>query len=567
LNRRFDFSADVPAASSLGSVHFIAIGGAGMSGVARVMLARGLVVSGSDAKESLVLSALVSEGAKVHIGHDAAHLDDADTVVVSSAIRENNVELREARSRGLRVLHRSQALASVMQGSRRVAVAGANGKTTTTSMLVVALQQCGVDPSFAVGGELAKHSTNAHHGTGEIFVAEADESDGSFLVYRPEVAIVTNVQPDHLDFYGTFEAVQAAYAEFAATVQPDGLLVTCADDQGSRDLTQVARAAGTRVVTYGMAEDADVRLVDPGGAGMHAHALLMGAAGNSVGRVGGTDVEGGGVKGSDVKGGDVKGSDVKGKVVEGNGDDEVDVHGADREVLGRLDIGIPGRHNLLNATAAFVAATAGLGQDPQRVLKGLAGFTGTRRRFEPKGEVAGVRVVDDYAHNPGKVTAVVETALTLAAPGRLIVVFQPHLYSRTRDFAAELAAALSPADIIIVMDVYAAREDPMPGVSGALVTDHLLGQAGGPGRSSGAGEAGVQAEEGGGDKAGARAMDSVRFIRSWSEVAPLVVTMARAGDLVLTVGAGDVTMIGPEILRLLGGRSEATAASPGQEQV
>src|SRR5665647_1722446 len=281
-NGRFDFTTEVPSARSLGSVHFIAIGGAGMSGVARVMLAQGIAVSGSDAKASLVLAALTAEGAVVHIGHDAAHLGNADTVVISSAIREDNVELREARSRGLRVLHRSQALASVMQGLRRVAVAGTNGKTTTTSMLVVALQQCGVAPSFAVGGELAKHGTNAHHGTGEISVAEADESDGSFLVYRPEVAIVTNVQPDHLDFYGTFEAVQAAYARFAATVQPQGLLVTCADDQGSRALAEVARAAGSKVITYGVASDADVRLTELGGVGLRAHAVLLGPG---VGRV------------------------------------------------------------------------------------------------------------------------------------------------------------------------------------------------------------------------------------------------------------------------------------------
>jgi UDP-N-acetylmuramate--alanine ligase len=494
-NARFDFTAEVPAASSLGSVHFIAIGGAGMSGVARVMLARGVPVSGSDAKESLVLAALGTEGARVHIGHDAANLGDADTVVISSAIREDNVELQEARTRGLRVLHRSQALASVMQGSRRVAVAGANGKTTTTSMLVVALQQCGVDPSFAVGGELAKHGTNAHHGTGEIFVAEADESDGSFLVYRPEVAIVTNVQPDHLDFYGSFAAVQATYAKFAATVQPGGLLVTCADDQGSRDLSEVARAAGARVVTYGQAADADVRLTDVGGVGMQAHANLMRSG-------------------------------------QGSGD---------AVLVGQLELGIPGRHNLLNAAAAFVAATQGLGQDPARVLRGLAGFTGTRRRFEPKGQSGGIRVVDDYAHNPGKVSAVVETAQVLAAPGRLIVVFQPHLFSRTRDFAAELATALSPADIIIVMDVYAAREDPVAGVSGALITDQL---------------ARTGYHTGG---------ESALFVPSWSEVAPLVVQIARPGDLVVTVGAGDITMIGPEILRLLGGRSDAKAVAPGQE--
>ena len=488
-NRRFDFTAEVPAASTLGAVHFIAIGGAGMSGVARVMLARGLTVTGSDAKDSLVLTALAAEGAEVHIGHDATHLKGANTVVISSAIREDNVELRDARSRGLRVLHRSQALASLMRGSRRVAVAGTNGKTTTTSMLTVALQHCGVDPSFAVGGELAKHGTNAHLGTGDIFVAEADESDGSFLVYRPDVAIVTSVQPDHLDFYGTFEAVQAAYARFAATVEPDGLLVTCADDQGSRALAEVAKKAGTRVITYGLAADADVRLTALGAAGLHGHADL--------------------------------------------------VHGG--VMIGRLEVGMPGRHNLLNATASFVAATEGLGQDPARVLEGLAGFTGTRRRFEPKGEVAGVRVVDDYAHNPGKVAAVVETASGLAAPGRLIVVFQPHLYSRTRDFAAELAMALSPADIVIVMDVYAAREDPMPGVSGALITDRLA------------------------DPAHPRIADSVRFVPSWSDVAPLVSQIAREGDLVLTVGAGDVTMIGPEILRLLGRGPDATDVAQGEE--
>jgi len=523
-NSRFDFTAGVPAADTLGSVHFIAIGGAGMSGVARVMLARGLTVTGSDAKKSLVLAALMAEGAQVHLGHDAANLGDADTVVISSAIREDNVELLEARARGLRVLHRSQALACVMQGTRRVAVAGANGKTTTTSMLVVALQQCGVDPSFAVGGELAKHGTNAHHGTGEIFVVEADESDGSFLVYRPEVAIVTNVQPDHLDFYGTFAAVQAAYATFAATVQPGGLLVTCADDQGSRHLCEVARAAGTRVLTYGLSEDADVRLTDVGGAGMHGHAQLSG------------EVAGGGR-----------------------------TDPTDRTKLGRLDLGIPGRHNLLNATAAFVAATAGLGQDPGRVLKGLAGFTGTRRRFEPKGEASGVRVVDDYAHNPGKVTAVVETALLLAAPGRLIVVFQPHLYSRTRDFAAELAAALAPADVIIVMDVYAAREDPMPGVSGALITDQLLAHHGDgdetPGEVRPLSEA-IQAPPApvsGALTSGTAPCTYAGYLPSWSEVAPLVVQIARAGDLVLTVGAGDVTMIGPEILRLLAHDTKAVA--------
>ena len=365
---RFDFSSTPPDAATLGRVHFIAIGGAGMSGVARIMLARGTAVTGSDAKDSLVLRALAAEGAVVHVGHDPSHVDAVDTVVISSAIRESNVELARARARGVRVLHRSQALAALMQDSRRVAVAGANGKTTTTSMLTVALQACGADPSFAVGGELAKHGTNAHHGTGDVFVAEADESDGSFLVYRPEVAIVTNVQPDHLDFYGTFAAVQDAYARFARSVLPGGLLVTCADDEGSRALADVARGDGIRVLTYGFAPDADVRLEEAGGSGLTAWARLH----------------------------------------------------QDGAPVRRLQVGIPGRHNLLNATAAFLAGSAGLGQDPDRLLEGLAAFTGTRRRFELKGEVAGVRVVDDYAHNPGKVAAVVDTGaeLVVARPSR-----------------------------------------------------------------------------------------------------------------------------------------------------
>jgi UDP-N-acetylmuramate--alanine ligase len=476
-NPRFDFTAPVPPLEELGAVHFIAIGGAGMSGVARVMLARGCRVSGSDAKESPVLAALAAEGADVHVGHDPAYLDGVDTVVISSAIRENNIELASARERGLRVLHRSQALASTMAGSRRVAVAGANGKTTTTSMLTVALQHCGVDPSFAAGGELAKHGTNAHWGTGDVFVAEADESDGSFLVYRPEVAVVTNVQPDHLDFYGSFAKVQEAYAAFAASLAPGGLLVVCHDDEGSRELGEAARAGGTRVLTYGWSPEADVVLSGVAFRGLTSHTTIAGPDGRAA----------------------------------------------------TLRINIPGRHNLLNAAAAFTTAVEGLGQDPDRVLDGLFGFTGTRRRFEPKGSAAGVSVVDDYAHNPGKVAAVVGTGADLVraadGSGRLVVVFQPHLYSRTRDFATEFARALAPADTVVLMEIYGAREDPVPGISSQLVADALLLQ---------------------------RPDADVEVISSWSAVAEAVAGRAREGDLVLTVGAGDVTMIGPEILRALG---------------
>ena len=471
-NARFDFRAPVPDLGELGHVHFIAIGGAGMSGVARVMLARGCRVSGSDAKDSPVMTALATEGAEVHVGHDPAHLDGVDTVVISSAIREGNIELAAARERGLRVLHRSQALASTMASSRRVAVAGANGKTTTTSMLTVALQHCGADPSFAAGGELAKHGTNAHWGTGDVFVAEADESDGSFLVYRPEVAIVTNVQPDHLDFYGTFDNVKAAYAEFAGSLSGGGLLVACHDDPGSLALARDASAAGHRVLTYGWAPEADIVLSDHVSRGLLSRVSLRDAEGQTH----------------------------------------------------MLRINIPGRHNLLNAAAAFTAATAGLGQEPARVLEGLYGFTGTRRRFEPKGTAAGVSVVDDYAHNPGKVAAVVSTAAELVGDGRLVVVFQPHLYSRTRDFASEFAAALAPANSVILMEVYGAREDPIPGVSSELIATALHSL---------------------------RPEADIEVISSWSAVASETARRTRPGDLVLTVGAGDVTMLGPEILRAL----------------
>jgi UDP-N-acetylmuramate--alanine ligase len=468
---RFDFRAPVPRAEDLGAVHFLAIGGAGMSGVARIMLARGIAVSGTDAKDVPVLAALRAEGAQVWVGFDAAHQAHADAVVMSSSIRDDNVELAAARGRGLPVLHRAQGLAALMHGRRRVAVAGANGKTTTTSLLTVALQECGTDPSFAVGGELAKHGTNAHSGSGDTFVVEADESDGSFVVYRPHVAIVTNVQPDHLDFYDTFKVVEAAYHEFSRTIEPGGLLVTCADDEGARRLAAAARADGTRVVTYGFAEDADLRL-----GSYRAEGLLTSATLDWAGR------------------------------------------------RHTLRLAVPGRHNALNAAAAFGAAVAGLGQEPDAVIAGLASFTGTRRRFEPKGVEAGVTVVDDYAHNAGKVCAVVETAVGLVGDaGRVVAVFQPHLYSRTRDFAAELGAGLAGADVVVVMDVYAAREDPVPGVTGELVAD---------------------AARGGGAE--------VHYVPSWSAVAPTLAQLVRPGDLVLTIGAGDVTMVGPELLRLLG---------------
>jgi UDP-N-acetylmuramate--alanine ligase len=468
-----DLGLTVPPADDLDPVHFVGVGGIGMSGIARIMLARGLTVSGSDAKDVPVMAALRAVGGNVAVGFDAERLEGVKTVVAGSAIRPSNPELVRARDRGLLVLHRSQALHALMQGRRAVAVAGTNGKTTTSSMLTVVLQQAGWDPSFAIGGELVGAGTNAHEGTGDVFVAEADESDSSFLVYRPELSVVTNVQPDHLDHYGTPGRVREAFAAFAANLGPSGLLVACGDDEGSAALAASVAGQGGPVRTYGTEPDVEVRVVDLQAEGGRSSFVL---------------VDGG-------------------------------------RRLGLVTLRVPGRHNVLNAAAAYTAAVA-LGVPWPVALEGLEAFVGTRRRFERRGEAGGVRVYDDYAHNPAKVAAAVATGRQVAGEGRLVVVFQPHLYSRTLDFAPELGKALSGADEVVVMDVYAAREDPVPGVTGALVADA------------------VDLPD-----------DAVQFVPSWSAVPGAVVARLREGDLVLTVGAGDVTMIGREVLELWGDQS------------
>jgi UDP-N-acetylmuramate--alanine ligase len=459
-----------PPAEELGRVHFIGIGGAGMSGIARIMLARGLPVSGSDAKASVTLTALRALGARVHVGHSADHIGTADTVVISTAIRRANPELVEAQRRGLRVIHRAGALASVMVGRRAVAVAGTHGKTTTTSLLTVAVQNCGADPSFAIGGNLNESGANAHNGSGDVFIAEADESDGSFLLYSPTAAIVTNVEPDHLDHYGTAEAVAEAFDKFADRVPAEGFLVTCADDAGARVLAAAARARGIDVRTYGESPDADLRLIDVTTRGIGSFEAVQ-----------------------------------RGRR------------------LGRVRLRLPGRHNLLNAAAALQVGL-GLGFPLDRLREGLERFSGTRRRFELKGVAGDVRVYDSYAHHPTELAADLAAARDVAEGGRVVVVFQPHLYSRTAFFAAQFGAALAHADEVVVMDVYAAREDPVPGVTGALVA------------------AAVPLPP-----------QQVVYEPSWSAVAAHLAERAKPGDIVLTCGAGDVTMIGPEVLGLLGG--------------
>ncbi len=459
-------------ADELGTVHFVGIGGAGLSGIARIMLARGITVSGSDAKESTTLEALRALGATCFLGHDAANLGDADTVVVSTAVRENNPEVVAAVDRGLRLLPRSAALESVMQGRVVVAVAGTHGKTTTTSLLTVALQHCGADPSFAIGGDLNETGSNAHDGSGELFVAEADESDGAFLVYSPHAALVTNVEADHLDNYGTPEAYRAAFDTFVDRVSPDGFMVVCADDPGADALGRTAVDRGRVVVRVGEAADADVRAED-----VRFHGSASSFAVVDSGRR-----------------------------------------------LGEVTLQIPGRHYVLDALAALACGLR-LGFAFGDLARGLGAFSGTRRRMELKGQVAGVRVYDSYAHHPNEIAGDLQAARSLAGGGRVVVAFQPHMVSRTRIFGPDMGVALGAADDVVVMDIYVAREDPEPGVTGELVADAVPLDP-----------------------------EHVVFEPSWSSVAGHLVERARPGDVVLTLGAGDVTLLGPEVLELLGER-------------
>jgi UDP-N-acetylmuramate--alanine ligase len=472
--------APVPLAE-LGRVHFTGIGGAGMSGIARIMIARGVTVSGSDAAASDLLTSLAGLGAAVHVGHAAAHVAGADTVVVSTAIREDNPELAEARRRGLRVIHRAAALASVMLGRQGIAVAGTHGKSTTTGMLTTILRHCGASPGYMIGGILAETGLGAEDGDGKMFVAEADESDGSFLMLAPDLAIVTSVEADHLDNYADLAEIEATFRQFTRRITPGGLLVACADDPGAAALAAAAAQAGVRVRTYGETPGADYRVT--------------------------------GVR--------CQGMTVRFEVIAG----PRAAPGAPSRA--QLEVAVPGRHNALNGTAACTAALE-LGLPPGPVAAGLAGYQGVHRRMQPKGEAAGVLVLDSYAHHPTELATDLRAAREIRPDGRLIAVFQPHLFSRTRIFAAELGAALGLADEAFVLDVYAAREDPEPGVTGLLVAAAVPG-----GRA--------------------------RFIPDRAGAPAAVAAVAQAGDLVLTMGAGDVTALGPQILAAL---AEAGGESP-----
>ncbi|MER7937087.1 MULTISPECIES: UDP-N-acetylmuramate--L-alanine ligase [unclassified Streptomyces] len=448
--------------------HFIGIGGAGMSGIAKILAQRGARVAGSDAKESATAEALRALGATVHIGHAAGHLaDDASCVVVSSAIRGDNPELARAAELGVPVVHRSDALAALMDGLRPIAVAGTHGKTTTTSMLAVSLTELGREPSYAIGGDLDAPGSNAVHGTGEIFVAEADESDRSFHKYAPEVAIVLNVELDHHANYASMDEIYQSFEIFAGRIVPGGTLVISADQEGARELTR--RLAGkVRTVTYGGAADADVRVLSVVPQGLRSEVTV----------------------------------ELDGTVL-------------------TFAVSVPGRHYAHNAVAALAAGVA-LGIPAAELAPALAAYTGVKRRLQLKGEAAGVQVIDSYAHHPTEMTADLEAMRAAAGDARILVVFQPHLFSRTQELGKEMGDALALADASLVLDIYPAREDPLPGVTSELIIEAA--------RAAGA---------------------DVTAVHDKDEVPTVLAGMTKPGDLVLTMGAGDVTDLGPKILERL----------------
>ncbi|MDO4685781.1 MAG: UDP-N-acetylmuramate--L-alanine ligase [Corynebacterium sp.] len=462
--------------TDLSRVHLVGIGGAGMSGLASILLSRGAVVSGSDVKDSRVILTLRSAGATIAIGHRSENLTlsgELPTVVVTSfaAIPKDNPELVAADQAGIPVIRRSDLLAELMEGYQQVLVAGTHGKTSTTSMTVVAMQAAHLDPSFAIGGQLSKAGINAHHGTGDAFVAEADESDASLLRYRPTVAVVTNIEPDHLDFFHSAEAYFQVFDDFVDRLEPNGTLIVCDEDPHAAALGERSKAKGVRVLSYGMADHCDARITD-------FEATKCGS--NFKVAVDGTTVV--------------------------------------------VDLRVPGRHMALNGAAALLAGSL-VGGDLETLAHGLSGFTGVRRRFEHRGSISsgrylGVRVFDDYAHHPTEVTAVLKAArdkVNSEGVGRIVVVFQPHLYSRTIEFQQEFADALSLADEVIVMDIYGAREQPVPGVDGRIIADKI----------------------------------GAHYVPKFIEVPQRVAGVAKPGDLVLTMGAGSVTMLAEEILNEL----------------
>jgi len=454
--------------------HLVGVGGAGMSAIATILAARGREVTGSDLRRTPVLERLQRQGIKVWPEHSESNVVGADIVVISSAVPDHNVEVVAAREHGLPIVHRGRVLAQLMNGSRGIAVAGSHGKTTTTAMIALVLLEGGLDPTVLVGGDVAEFGGNARVGTGDYLVAEADESDGSFLWLRPEIGVVTNIEDDHLDHYGSYDHIVQAFEQFMDNIDRRGVLVACADDPQVRQL--IARRPGQPMVTYGREEGARVRAVD----------VRLNAAGAQF-------------------------------TVEREG-----------RRLGTIRLLAGGAHNVANALAA-VAVGLHAGVPFAVVSSALGRFRGVARRFQTIGEVAGVRVVDDYAHHPTEVQAVLQLARQVSE-GRVLCVFQPHRFTRTGRLADGFGMAFAEADQVYLLDIYPAGEPALPGVSSALVADAISRHT---------------------DR---RAV----MVRDFAAVVERLRAEVRPGDLVLTVGAGNVWMVAEQLVAAL------EAAGPGE---
>ena len=478
MNRR-------PVPFDIGPVHFTGIGGIGMSGIAEIMLRIGYQVQGSDAKASANTRRLEKAGAKVFIGHDPAHVEGASALVYSTAVKPDNPEMVAARERGIPLVRRAEMLAELMRLKYGIAIAGTHGKTTTTSLVGTMLTEAGLDPTVIVGGRLRVSGTGARLGKSMYLVAEADEFDRSFLRLSPILAVVTTIDVDHLDTYRDLDDIRAAFAQFAGSVPFFGQVITCLDDPNVQTL--LPQLSGRRVVTYGFSPQADLVALD-------------------------VRSEGGGSR--------------------------FTVRHAVRGVLGEITLPLPGRHNVQNALAAVAVALA-VGLDFDEIARGLAAFTGVHRRFERLGSFHGAAVVDDYAHHPAEVAATLQAAREAFPTARVVAVFQPHLYSRTQQLAADFGRALLGADVAWVTDVYAAREEPIPGVTGELV---------------------VEAARASGHR-------NVRFCPDWRDLPAALAETLRAGDLLLTMGAGDVYKLGHSLVAAAGSGGAGAAATTATSAV
>jgi UDP-N-acetylmuramate--alanine ligase len=407
------------------------------------------------------VAALRELGAKIYIGHDQSHLGNPDTVVVTSALWPTNPEYLLAKERGIPVIHRSQALAKLASSKRLIAVAGAHGKTTSTGMVITALMSMGQDPSFVNGGVINSVGQSSSSGTGELFVIEADESDGSFLLYDTAISLITNVDPDHLDHYGSIEAFHKVFADFANKSKE--LVVISSDDQGAKE---VAKLITKPMITFGEAKDATVRV-----------------------------------------------QNIK-------EDARVSFELVYKDEKSSAKLILAGRHNALNAAGA-VATLVSLGFDFQASVLEVAKFEGTERRFELHGQERGVSVYDDFAHHPTEVQAALNGARAVVGSGKLITVFQPHLYSRTRLFAKEFAQVLAESDEVVLLDIYAAREDPEPGVTGELILNNFSDQS------------------------------KIHYAPNWEEASAKAASLADSGDFIVTMGCGDVYRMVPQLLQAL----------------